>query len=152
MIRQNQNNTLFDKEIKMKAGGSYTVKKWKEASYRQISPDMKMTKASVEYTFGGEIEGTAFVEYLMFYSRFDPKDPHKSSASYVGLIYFEGTVKGTPGSFVLEDNGIFEGGTAKSSLRIAHGSGAGQLAGIHGTGMYLANREGYRIELEYHIE
>ena len=135
----------------MKAKGTYTVKKWEEVSYQQITPEKKMTKASVEYTFSGEIEGKATVEYLMFYSHFDPKDQHKSSASYVGLIYFEGTLMGKAGSLVLEDKGAFEAGAAKSALQIANGSGAGQLEGIHGTGMYLANREGFHIELEYNF-
>ena len=136
----------------MKAKGTYTVKKWEEVTYQQITPEMKTTKASVEYAFSGEIEGKASVEYLMFYSHFDPKDQHKSSASYVGLIYFSGTLLGKSGSFVLEDDGTFEGGAAKSALRIAKGSGTGQLEGIHGTGMYLANLEGYRIELDYNFD
>ena len=117
----------------MKARGTYTVKKWEESSYQQMAPSKKMTKASVEYTLSGEIEGKASVEYLMFYSHSDPTDQHKSSASYVGLIYFEGTLLGKSGSFVLEDNGAFEGGAAKSALRIAKGSGTGELKGIHGT-------------------
>ena len=111
-----------------------------------------MTKASVEYAFSGEIEGMASVEYLMFYSHVDATDQHKSLASYVGLIYFEGSLIGKSGSIVLGDDGMFENGGAKSSLRIAKGSGTGQLEGIHGTGMYLANLEGYRIELDYNFD
>ena len=133
----------------LKASGSYAVKKWNEVTYREISPTMKMTRASVEYAFAGEIEGKAAVEYVMFYSYSDPKDQHKSTASYVGLIRFEGSVSGKSGSMVWEDNGTFEGGAAKSSLRIAKGSGTGQLEGISGTGSYLANQDGCRIELEY---
>ncbi|MBI1803159.1 MAG: DUF3224 domain-containing protein [Ignavibacteriae bacterium] len=136
----------------MKAKGTYTVKKWEELSYQQMTPEKKMTKASVEYNLSGEIEGKASVEYLMFYSHSDPKDQHKSSASYVGLIYFDGTLSGKSGSFVLEDNGTFEGGVAKAALRIAKGSGTGQLEGIHGIGMYLANREGCHFELEYNFD
>jgi hypothetical protein len=138
--------------MSMKAKGTYTVKKWEESTYRQLSPDRKLTKASVEYNLTGEIEGNAIVEYLMCYSHSDPNDPHKSSASYVGLIHFDGAVLGKSGSFVLEDNGVFEGGAAKSALRIAERSGAGQLAGIRGTGIYLANREGCRIELEFNFD
>ncbi len=62
----------------MKAKGTYTVKKWEESSYQQMTPESKMTKASVEYSLSGEIEGKASVEYLMFYSHFDPKDQHKA--------------------------------------------------------------------------
>src|SRR5437867_4160214 len=136
----------------MKAKGSYTVKKWEELSYQQMTPESKMTKASVEYGLSVEIEGNASVEYLMFYSHFDPKDIHKSSASYVGLIYFDGTLLGKSGSIVLQDNGTFEGGTAKSTLQIVKGSGTGQLEGIYGAGMYLANREGCHFELDYNLD
>jgi hypothetical protein len=135
----------------MNAKGTYTVTKWEESTYRQMSPETKMTKASVEYAFKGEIEGTASVEYLMFYSHVGPKDQHKSAASYVGLIFFEGTLSGKPGTLVFEDRGTFEGGTAKSALQIAKGSGTGQLKGIHGTGMYLANREGCQVQVEYNF-
>lgn len=136
----------------MKAKASYSVTKWEELPYREMSPDMKMTKASVSYEFTGDLQGIASVEYLMFYRHFDPKDQHKASASYVGLIHFEGTVLGKSGSFVFEDHGSFEGGSANSSLRIAEGSGTGSLKGIRGTGMYLANKDGFHLEIDYHFQ
>jgi hypothetical protein len=135
----------------MKAKATYSVKKWEEKTYDQISPEMKMTKASVEYEFSGELEGKASVEYLMFYSHADPTDQHKSSASYVGLIRFEGTLGGRSGSFVMKDDGKFESGTAASALTIVEGSGTGSLEGIKGTGMYRANREGFVFEMEYEV-
>ena len=87
----------------------------------------------------------------MFYRHFDPNDQHKASASYVGLIHFDGVLLGKSGSFVFEDNGTFEGGSANSSLRIAQGSGTGSLKGIHGTGRYLANKDGFHLELDYNF-
>ena len=75
----------------MNAKGTYAVKKWEESTYQQLTPEKKMTKASVEYGFSGDIEGKGSVEYLMFYSHVDPKDQHNAAASYVGLILFEGT-------------------------------------------------------------
>ncbi len=133
----------------MKAKGTYTVKAWDEATYKQLGPEKKMTKATVEYQFSGDIQGKGAEEYLMFYSLVDAHDQHKSSAAYVGLLHFEGEVSGKAGTLILEDNGTFEGGAAKSSLRIAAGSGTDQLEGIHGTGMYFADGSGLRIELEY---
>ena len=135
----------------MKAKGTYTVKKWEENTYEQVSPEMKMTKASVEYAFVGEIEGKALVEYLMFYKYFDPKDQHKSSATYVGLIKFNGSVSGKRGSFVMEDIGTFANGTAASTLRIIDGSGLGELKQITGTGTYRANQDGFHFELDYNV-
>jgi hypothetical protein len=135
----------------MKAQATYSVKKWKEETYDQISPEMRMTRASVEYEFSGELEGKASVEYLMFYSHADPTDQHKSSASYVGLIRFEGTLNGRSGSFVMKDDGTFEAGAANSTLQILEGSGTGSLQGIKGTGMYGADQNGIRFELEYEL-
>jgi hypothetical protein len=133
----------------MKARGRYTVKKWNETTYDQISPGMKMTRASVEYAFSGEIAGNASVEYLMFYRHFDEKDQHASSASYAGLIRFMGTLEGRQGSFVMKDDGGFEGGTADSVLQICDGSGTGSLAGIRGSGMYRADKNGCQCEIDF---
>ena len=135
----------------MKVQGNYTVAKWEENSYDQISANAKLTKASVEYRFTGEIEGKASVEYLMFYSHFDPSDPHKSGAVYVGLIRFQGKLKDKSGSFVLNDQGTFKAGTASSDLRIVETSGTGALQGITGTGKYRANEEGYYFQLDYDV-
>ena len=133
----------------MKAEGTYGVKKWEENVYEQISSEMKMTKASVAYSMSGEILGNALVEYLMFYKYFDAKDQHKSSAIYVGLIRFVGSVKGKEGSFAIEDRGTFESGAASSTLQIISGSGTGELHGIQGAGRYSANQYGAHIELDY---
>lgn len=133
----------------MKAKASYSVKQWEEVAYRQISPEMKLTKASVLYEFTGDLQGIASVEYLMFYRHYDPKDPHKSSATYVGLVHFDGVLLGKSGGFVFEDNGTFKAGEANSRLRIAEGSGTGSLKGIQGTGMYRANKDGFHLELDY---
>jgi hypothetical protein len=135
----------------MKAKGTYAVKKWEENPYEQISSEMKMTKASVEYLMSGEINGRALVEYLMFYKYFDANDQHKSSALYIGLIRFLGNVQGKEGSFVIEDNGTFENGAASSTLQIISGSGMGELKGMQGTGRYSATQDGAQIELDYNL-
>ena len=132
----------------MKVQGSYKVTKWEENAYDNISANSKLSKASVEYQCSGEITGRAFVEYLMFYSHVDPKDQHQSTAEYVGLIRFQGTIKDKSGSVVLLDHGTFREGVASSSLQIAVGSGTESLQGITGTGMYRADRNGCHIELD----
>lgn len=111
----------------LKATATYSVVTWKEDTWQVLSPESKMTKASVEFSLKGEIEAKATEEYLMFYQYFDEKDPHKSSAQYIGLFYFEGRLGGKKGSFAAEDSGIFEGGAAFSTLRILEDSGTGEL-------------------------
>ena len=96
----------------MKAKGIYGVKKWEENVCEQISPEMKMTKASVEYSMSGEINGKSVVEYLMFYKYYNVDDQHKSSAIYVGITRFAGSVRGKEGGFAIEDHGTFENGVA----------------------------------------
>lgn len=133
----------------MKATATFSVKKWEEKTLHQISPDKKTTKASVEYELQGDLQGKAAVEYLMFYSHADENDQHNSAATYIGLMRFEGKLDGRAGSFVMKDEGTFEGGSADSTLRILEGSGTGELECIKGTGMYRANKDGFQFELEY---
>ena len=135
----------------MKANGTFTVKKWDEETYKEVSSEMKMTKAFVEYVFEGEADGIASVEYLMFYKYFDPNDQHKSSAIFVGLFMFSGKLLGKEGSFVMEENGAFENGAVSSTFRIINGSGLGELKQISGTGHYLANQDGSRFEFDYNL-
>lgn len=135
----------------MKAKAPYDVKKWQEETIQQISPSMKMTKASVEFGLRGEIEGTAAVEYLMFYTSLDAKDQHKSTASYIGLMRIEGKISGKSGGFALADQGTFGAGMAKSSLKIIEGSGTGDFKGIKGTAKYEASHAGANFELDYSL-
>lgn len=134
----------------MKATATYSPTKWDEKPYEQSSTT-KLTKASVEFAFKGQIEGQGLVEYIMFYKSFDETDPHKATASYVGLIRFKGRLDGKNGSFVLEDRGVFEGGEANSILTIIAGSGTDELRGITGTGTYTATEKGSRCELTYEV-
>lgn len=135
----------------MKARSTYTVKKWEENIYDQISPEQGMSKASIEFEMKGELEGKASVEYLMFYKSIDPNDQHNSLAVYTGLMRFTGKVNDKTGSFVMEDHGTFEKGTANSTLEIISGSGTDELKNIKGTGNYIANQEGFRLELDYEM-
>jgi hypothetical protein len=132
----------------MKLSGTYTVKKWEETPYDVVEGRMKATRASVEYAFSGDIDGTARVEYLMFYRCFDDKDPHKADAEYVGITRIIGKLKGKSGSFVITDSGTYGSGMAKSALSIIPGSGTGDLSGIGGSGSYKADQSGCTWELD----
>jgi len=142
-----ESNANGKKQVK----STYKVVNWKEDTWKEISPEVKLTKATVEFGLEGELLGKANVEYLMYYSFFDPKEPHKSSAEYIGMMHIEGKLKGKSGTFSLDDSGIFEAGTAYSTLRILEGSGTGDFKGIRGTGKYRANQEGNHFELDYEL-
>ena len=132
----------------MRIYGTYTPTKWDETTIHVIEDRMKLTKASVEFTFSGDIEGVGYIEYLMFYYSFDPEDMHKSKAKYVGQLRIVGKLKGKSGSFVLEDAGTFSGGVAQSELAIISGSGTDDLIGISGVGEYSAGESGCAWEME----
>ena len=132
----------------MRIVSSYAPTKWDEKTYETIEERMKCTKASVEFAMSGDIEGSANVEYLMFYQSFDTKDPHQSRAQYVALMRIIGKVKGKSGSFALIDNGTFEHGAANSKISIIPESGTGELWKISGAGSYRADQTGCKLELE----
>ncbi len=132
----------------MRIYGTYTPTKWDEVTIDVIEDKMKLTKAIVEFTFQGDIEGVAKVEYLMFYSHFDADDMHTAQAQYVGQIRIIGELQGKSGSFVVTDNGTFNGGVAVSELSIIPGSGTGELKDISGIGEYAADQKGCTWEME----
>ncbi len=135
----------------MKATGTLKPVKWDEKTYDQIAADKKLTKASVELAFTGEIEGTAGVEFLMFYTSYDEKDAHKAFATFMGLIRFDGTLNGTSGSFVMDDRGTFENGVLTGMLQILPDSGTGELVGITGNAHYHSNASEVAFEIEYEL-
>jgi hypothetical protein len=132
----------------MRLYGTYTPIKWDEEAIEVIEDGMQLTRVSAEFTFEGDIEGSAKVEYLMFYSSFDPEDMHKAQAQYVGQIKIEGKLKGKIGSFVAHDSGTFAEGVANSELSIIAGSGTGELRSISGLGEYAADQKGCTWEMK----
>ncbi len=147
---------MFDKSIhliSMNAHGTFTPAKWDENTTDQIAPTKKISKASVILDFGkgGEIAGKATAEWLMFYKHADEKDQHNSSATFVGLMRFEGTLNGKSGSFVMEDHGTFDNGALKATLTILPGSGTEELANIRGTANYHSSSSSVAFEMEYEL-
>ncbi len=135
----------------MKARAASKPTRWDEKPYEELPQNRKLTRAAVEYAFQGEMEGTGTVEYLMFYRHADAADPHNSSAVYVGLIRFSGSVNGRSGSFVMEERGTFDAGAARSTLTILQGSGTDGLAGIAGGGLTTATPASAEWILEYDL-
>ncbi len=135
----------------MKARANYRPGRWDEKPYDEIPGNRKLTKAEVQYAFQGDMEGTGTVEYLMFYRHSDAADPHKSSAVYVGLVRFSGSLNGRTGSFVMEERGTFEAGAARSALTILPGSGTDGLTGVTGSGAATATPTAAEWILDYEL-
>jgi hypothetical protein len=134
----------------IKAEGTFAIVSWTENTTREQG-SQKTTRATVEYKAEGSIRGRLFVEYVMFYSAFDPKDVHYGVAEFSGTIWFIGEVNGSEGSFGAIDRGVFKAGEVKSEFNIVGKSGTGNLKGIKGKGSFLAGSNGMKIDLSYDI-
>jgi len=131
--------------MKNRASGQFAIKNWDEKPYSE-GPDLpKLTRASVNKTFTGGIEGEGSVQYLMMYRE-------DGSATFVGLERFVGRIDGKAGSFVLQRTGAFEGGLAKESYSVVPGSATGELRGLRGEGTTaLGHGTEYPFTLDYEL-
>ena len=109
------------------ANARFAIKGWDEKAYSEGQDLPKLTRARVNKTFTGDIEGESELEYLMMY-RSD------GSATFVGLERVVGQISGKSGTFVLQRTGVFEGGQAKESYSVVPGSATGALRGLQGNG------------------
>src|ERR687892_1680672 len=113
--------------MKKTANARFSIKSWDEKPYSEGKDLPKMTRASVDKTFTGDIDGEGHVEYVMMY-RGD------GTAAFVGLERITGRIAGRNGSFVLQRTGVFEDGQAKESYSVVTGSGAGETPRSRGEG------------------
>lgn len=134
----------------MKARGKHTPEGWKEEAMQSFG-EQQIARVSTGFRITGEIEGVAKTEYVMYYEKVDPKDMHGSVARYTGYARFEGSINGKRGSCVINDTGTYRGGEAKSELTIVEGSGTDELAGIRGSGRYVASQSEMAYELDYEL-
>lgn len=73
-----------------RATGTFEVKSWDEKTYEELEGAGKLTRASVAYSYKGEIEGEGQEEFLMMY-------PDEKSARFVEMQRIVGSVGGAQG-------------------------------------------------------
>ena len=116
--------------MSLRAEGMIETKSWEENAYREANSGPKFTRASVDVSFRGDIEGEGAEEYLMVYTGDD-------SANFVGLERVDGSVGDRSGGFVIQHNGTFLDGRLKSEWFLVPGSGTEELRGLRGEGIYI---------------
>ena len=132
--------------MKKTASARFSIKSWDEKPYSEGKDLPKMTRASVDKTFTGEIDGEGHVEYVMMY-RSD------GTAAFVGLERITGRIAGRNGSFVLQRTGVFEDGHAKESYSVVTGSGTGELRSLRGEGTSsVGHAADYPFALNYELD
>lgn len=113
------------------AAGTFTVAAWDESTYQELAGDAKLTKATVTFGMEGDITGDATWDAVMCYRP-------DGTAVYTGMQRVQGQLAGVDGSFVLQADGEFVNGEARSRWQVIEGSGTGGLARLTGTGQSVA--------------
>ena len=132
--------------MKKTANARFSIKSWDEKPYSEGKDLPKMTRASVDKTFTGDIDGEGHVEYVMMY-RSD------GTAAFVGLERITGRIAGRNGSFVLQRTGVFEDGQAKESYSVVTGSGTSELRSLRGEGTSsVGHAADYPFALNYELD
>jgi hypothetical protein len=114
---------------------TFEVTDWNEDPFDNAPEAAKATSAKVSKTYTGDIAGSSFTEWLMAYG-------DDGSAEFVGLERITGQVGGKRGSFVVQHIGKYRDGAATADLRVVEGSGSEDLAGISGSGDFVADPGG----------
>jgi Protein of unknown function (DUF3224) len=113
------------------ATGTFELKAWDEKPFAELDGGGKLTRASVEQAFEGDIEGDGTVEWLMCYR---PDE----TADFVGLVKVAGRIGERAGDFVLRTVGTYDGRRAAGDWTVVPGSGTGDLHGLRGSGGFSA--------------
>jgi hypothetical protein len=127
------------------ASGTFHVSDMKDEPYEELENGGKLTRATGDQAYEGDIGGTGDVQWLMSY-RAD------GTAHFVGIWRITGSIDGRAGSFVVEATGEFDGTASAGSLSVVDGLGEGELEGIHGSGSFRApGGADATYELDYQI-
>jgi hypothetical protein len=115
------------------AAGTFSVKAWDESTYQELPDNAKLTKATVAFALEGDLTADATWDAVMCYRP-------DGTAVFTGMQRMTGLLDGREGSFVLQADGEFTGGEARSRWHIVPGSGTGGLAGLTGSGASVATK------------
>lgn len=113
------------------ATGKFELQSWNEQTWDESSNGRKLTTASVEQAFSGDLEGKGSVEWVMAY-RSD------GTAEFAGYQRVAGRLAGMDGTLVASSIGTFQDGVARGEWKIVEGAGSGALAGVTGGGSFEA--------------
>ena len=128
------------------ARSTFEVKSWDEHTLSDVDGRAKITRASVQFAYHGDLEGEGSVAYLMTYGE-------NGSAAVIAMERVTGSLAGRTGTFVLQHQGSYADGTARGAFIIVDGSGTGALAGVRGSGLTVAQHEGpMTFELDYDLD
>ena len=123
------------------ATGTFDVKLTPQTDDKNA--DTAVSRMTIDKQFHGDLEGTSKGQMLA-------AGDAKTSAVYVAIEKFNGTLKGRSGTFILHHTGLMTRGVPQLSIEVAPDSGTGQLAGLTGKLMINIAPDGkHSYEFEY---
>jgi hypothetical protein len=96
--------------------------------------------------FHGDLEGTSKGQML------GAGTAVEGSAAYVALELVTGSLKGKPGSFILQHKGTMRKGVPAMEVTVVPDSGTGELTGIAGTMRIIIKGSEHTYELDYTLD
>ncbi|WP_057462033.1 DUF3224 domain-containing protein [Pseudovibrio sp. POLY-S9] len=124
---------------------TYKVEEWKEETAKELSKTSKVTSVRAHGPVSGEIVGQVNMFYLLAYVA-------EKEGKYSGYTQVSGLYGSREGKFLVEENGVFDAQTVRSSMTVVPGSGAGGFKGVSGRGEFFTshgNAVECRLELEF---
>ncbi|RZL83846.1 MAG: DUF3224 domain-containing protein [Rhodococcus sp. (in: high G+C Gram-positive bacteria)] len=118
------------------ARGTFSIASWSESVVVDIDgegttagdtyyPTRGATRATVAYSYSGDIEGTSSVIYLIAYKA--------DAAPVLGLERFEGSIGGHDGTCVFQHIGSQDQGSVSARIEVVLGMGTGGLTDLRGS-------------------
>ncbi|MFI9380195.1 DUF3224 domain-containing protein [Kutzneria sp. NPDC052558] len=126
------------------AQGTFDITRWDDQTYLDAE-GVKLGAIDVGKAFVGGLSGTSTARLLT------AGGPVPTSAAYVAIERFVGSLDGLDGSFVLQHHAVMAGESSEMSVRIVPDSGTGKLTGITGTLRIDIAEDGthsYRLDYE----
>ncbi|QUQ68027.1 DUF3224 domain-containing protein [Kutzneria sp. CA-103260] len=127
------------------AQGTFDITRWDDQTYLDAD-GVKLGAIDVAKAFTGGLSGDSTARLLT------AGGPVPTSAAYVAIERFVGSVDGLSGSFVLQHSAVMAGGAGDMSVRIVPDSGTGKLTGISGTLRIDKRDDGtHSYQLDYEV-
>lgn len=112
---------------------TFEIDDWNEDPVDDSSP--KLTETIATKRFSGDIDGTSTIGYTMVYGE-------NGTAVVVGIERVEATIGDRSGTLVLRHVGQFADGAATADITVMAEYGAGDFAGVTGSGAMRADPDG----------
>ena len=109
-------------------------------------PKRGITRATVGYTYTGDLDGTSTLTYLIAYKG--------DAAPVLGMERFTGSIGGQDGSCVLLHIGSQDAGSVVGRLEVVPGMGTGGLESLRGEAELAIgghSDDGYELVLSYDL-